>query len=94
MNNLGYYIMSYGARVRILGAAWNVVKIQGKKHSPLVVSKDSKGGGEGETVSGRRTEGKGKVEKGAFFFIPPKNPGPNFYYYIPKKRGNPFLDSS
>ena len=44
--------MSYGARVRILGAAWNVVKVQGKRHSLLVVSKDSKGEGEGETVSG------------------------------------------
>ena len=86
--------MFYAARVRILGAAWNVVKIQGKKHSPLVVSKDSKGEGEGETVSGRRTEGKGKVEKGAFFFIPPKNPGPIFFNYIPKKEGNPLLDSS
>ena len=39
--------MSYGARVRIIGAAWNVVKVQGKRHSPLVVSKDSiKGEGE------------------------------------------------
>ena len=34
--------MSNGARVRILGAAWNVVEAQGKWHSPLVVSKDSK----------------------------------------------------
>ena len=50
--------MSNGARVRILGAAWNVVEAQGKCHSPLVVSKDSKGEGKGETVSGRRTEGK------------------------------------
>ena len=33
--------MSYGARVRILGAAWNAVKVQGKRHSPLAVSKDS-----------------------------------------------------
>ena len=38
--------MSYGARVRILGAAWNVVKVQGKRYSPVVVSKDSKGKGE------------------------------------------------
>ena len=44
--------MSYGARVQILGAAWNVVKVQGKRQSPLVVSKGSKGEGEGETVSG------------------------------------------
>ena len=44
--------MSYGARVRIFGEAWNVVETQGKWHSPLVV----------ETVSGRRTEGKGKVD--------------------------------
>ena len=70
--------MSNGARVRILGAAWNVVKVQGKRHSPLVVSKDSKGEGEGETVSGRRTDDKGKVEKSVFFFIPPKYPGPIF----------------
>ena len=44
--------MSNCARVRILGAAWNVVKTQVKRHSSLVVSKDSKGEGEGETVSG------------------------------------------
>ena len=86
--------MSYGARVRILGAAQSVVKVQGKRHSPLVVSKDSNWEGERETVSGRRTEGKGKVEKGVFFFIPPKNPGPIFKNYIPKRKGNPFLDSS
>ena len=43
-----------------------------------VVSKVSKGEGKGETVSGRRTEGKERVEKGVFFFIPPppKNPSP------------------
>ena len=78
--------MSYGAKVGILGAAWNVVKVQGKRHSPLVVSKGSKGEGEGETVSGQRTEDKEKVEKGVFFFIPPKNPGPIFLNYIPNKR--------
>ena len=44
--------MSYGVRVRILGVAWNVVNVQGKRHSPLVVSKDNKGEGEGEAVSG------------------------------------------
>ena len=44
--------MSYGARVRILGVAWNVMKVQGKRHSLLVVSKDNKGGGKGEMVSG------------------------------------------
>ena len=37
---------------------------ESSRHSSSVVSKDSKGEGEGETVSGRRTEGKGKVEKG------------------------------
>ena len=78
--------MSYGARVRILGAAWNVVKVQGKRHSPLVVSKDSKGEGERETVSGRRTE-----RKGAFFFIPPKNRGPIFLKLHPPKKGKPFF---
>ena len=35
--------MCYGARVQLLGAAWNVVKIQGKKHSPLVVSRTVRG---------------------------------------------------
>ena len=48
------------------------MEAQGKWHSPLVVRK------RGDTVSGRRTEGKGKVEEGVFFFIPPKNPGPIF----------------
>ena len=70
--------MSYGARVRILGVAWNVVKVQGERHSPLVVSKDSKGKGEGETASGRRMEGKGKVEKGVFFLFPLKIQAPFF----------------
>ena len=60
--------MSYSARVRIIGEAWYVVVAQGKWHSPLLL----------ETVSGRRTEGKGKVEKDVLFFIPPKNPGPIF----------------
>ena len=46
-----------------------------------VVSKVSKGAGKGKTVSGRRTEGKERVEKGVFFFIlppppPSKNPSP------------------
>ena len=81
--------MSYGARVRILGVAWNVVEAQGKRLSPLVVSKDSKGEGKAETVSERRTEGKGKVEEGVFFFIPPKIQAP-FFNYIPKKRETPF----
>ena len=54
--------MSYGARVRILGAAWNVVKIQGKKHSPLVVSKDSKW-----TKNGRQ----GKGGERCFLFYSP-----------------------
>ena len=72
--------MSNGASVRIFEAAWNVVEAQGKWQSPLVVSKDSKGEGEGkgEMVSGRRTEGKEKVERGVFFFIPAKNPGSIF----------------
>ena len=83
--------MSYGARVRVLGAAWNVVKVQGKRHSSWVVSKDSKGEGEGEMVSGRRTEGKGKVEKGVFPFIPPKNPGPIFFLLHPQRKGKPFF---
>ena len=47
------------------------MKVQGKRHSPLVVSKDSKGEEERETVSGRRTEGKGKVGKGVLFFYSP-----------------------
>ena len=59
--------MSYGVRVRILGAAWNVVKVQGKRHSLLVVSKNSKGEGEGEMESGQRTEGKGRC----FLFYSP-----------------------
>ena len=46
------------------------MKVQGKRHSPLVACKDSKGEGEGEAVSGRRTEGKGKVEKGVLFYSP------------------------
>ena len=79
--------MSYGARVQILGAAWNVAKIQGKRHSPLVVSKDSKGEGEGETVSGRRTEGKGKVLS---FLFPLKIQAPFFLITPPKKR-KPFF---
>ena len=56
-------------------------------HSPLVVSKDSKGEEKGETrtVSGRRTEGKGKVEKGDIFFIPPKNQGPIFFLIIKRE---------
>ena len=83
--------MSYGARVRVLGAAWNVVKVQGKRHSSWVVSKDSKGEGEGEMVSGRRTEGKGKVFS---LLFPLKIQAPFFFYYIPKEKGNPFLDSS
>ena len=85
--------MSYGAMVQILGAAWNVVKVKGTRHSLLVVSKDSKGEGEGDgkwTKNGRQ----GKGGEGAFFFIPPKNPVPIFFNYIPKKKGNPFLDSS
>ena len=57
------------------------MKAQGK-----VASKDSKGEGEGETVSGRRTEGEGEVGKGVFFFIPPKTPGPIFLITSPKKR--------
>ena len=64
--------MSCGVRVRILGTAWNVVEAQGKWHSPLVVTK------RGDTVSGRRTEGKGKVEEGVFFFIPLKIQAPFF----------------
>ena len=57
----------------------------------MVVSKDRKGEGKRETVSGGRTEGKEKVEEAVFFFIPPpKNPGPIFISYIPKKGENPF----
>ena len=67
--------MSYGARVRILGAAWNVVKVQGKRHSPLVVCKDRKGEGEGETVSGRRTE---RWRKVLSFLFPLKIQAPFF----------------
>ena len=55
--------MSNRARVRILGDSWNVVDTQGKWHSPLVVNKVSKGDGEEEAVSGRRTEGKEKWSK-------------------------------
>ena len=66
------------------------MKVQGKRHSPLVVSKDSKGKGKGETVSERRTDGKGKAEKGVFFFIPPKNTGPIFFITSPIK-GKPFF---
>ena len=61
-----------------------------ERYGMLVVSKDRKG----ETVTGGRTEGKEKVEKAVFCFIPPKNPGPIFFNYIPKKGENPFLDSS
>ena len=52
------------------GMLWKL-RVRGAAHSPLVVNKDSKGKGEGEMASGRRMEGKGKVEKGVFFFIPP-----------------------
>ena len=82
--------MSNCARVRILGAAWKVVKAQGKRHSPLVISKDNKGEEEGETGSERRPEGTGKVERDVFFFIPPKNPGPIFKITSPQKKGNLF----
>ena len=50
-----------------------------ERYGMLVVSKDRKGAGKGETVSGGRTEGKEKVEKAIFFFIPPKNPGAIFF---------------
>ena len=75
--------MSYGARVRILGAAWNVVKVQGKRHSPLVVSKDRRGEGEGETVSGRRTE---RWRKVLSFLFPLKIQAPFFLITSPRKR--------
>ena len=70
-----------------------------ERYGMLVVSKDRKGGRYSkrqgrETVSGGRTEGKEKVEQAVFFFIPPQNPGPIFFNYIPKKGKNPFLDSS
>ena len=65
------------------------MKVQGKRHSPLVVSKDSKG----ETASGRRTEGKGKVEQGVSFLFHLKIHAPFFLITSPKK-GKPFLDSS
>ena len=55
--------MSNGARVRILGDSWNGVDTRGKWQSPLLVSKVGKGEGEGEVVSGRRTEGKEKWSK-------------------------------
>ena len=64
------------------------------RYGMLVVSKGRKGEGKREIVSGGRTEGKEKVEKAVFFFIPPKNPSPIFFNYIPKKGENPFLDSS
>ena len=41
-----------------------------ERYGMLVVSKDHKGAGKGETVSGGRTEGKEKMEI-AIFFIPP-----------------------
>ena len=47
-------------------------------------------------VSGRRTEGKGRMEEGVYyyyFFIFPKNPGPIFFVTSPKK-GKTILDSS
>ena len=78
-----------GARVRILGVAWNVVEVQGKWHSLLVVRK--RGRKEREMVSGR-TEGKGKEEEGVFLsFL--KIQAPLFLLHSPKK-GKPFLDSS
>ena len=60
-----------------LGAAWNVVEAPDKWRSPLVVSKHSKKEGKGETVSGRKTHGKGK-ECFLFYPAPTKNPGPIF----------------
>ena len=80
--------MFNGTGIRILEAAWYVVKVQGKRHSPLVVSKDNDGEREGVKESGRRTEGNGKVEIGVFFIIPPKNPGPIF---LIKKKRKPFF---
>ena len=65
-----------------------------ERYGMMVVSKDRKGEGKRETVSGGRKEGKEKAEEAVFFFIPPKNPGPIFINYIPKKGENPFLDSS
>ena len=65
-----------------------------ERYGVMVVSKDRKGEGKRETVSGGRTEGKEKVEEAVFFLIPPKNPGPIFFFnYIPKKGENPFLHS-
>ena len=42
-----------------------------ERYGMLVVSKGRKGEGKREIVSGGRTEGKEKVEKAVFFFIPP-----------------------
>ena len=78
--------MSYGARVRILGAAWNVVKVQGKRHSPLVVSKDSKG----EVVDEER-KARERWRNVFSFLFPLKIPGPIFFLITsPKKRETHF----
>ena len=42
----------------------------------MVVSKDCKGEGKRETVSGERTEGKEKVEEAVFFLSPLKIQAP------------------
>ena len=63
---------------------------QGKWHSPLVVSKDSKE--EGKKRERRLVEEDRKAR--GRWRIPPKNPGPCFFNYIPQKRENSFSDSS
>ena len=47
-----------------------------------------------ELIKWRKDGRQEKVEEAVFFFIPPKNPGPIFINYIPKKGDNTFLDSS
>ena len=50
--------------------------------------------GKTELIKWKKDGRQEKVEEAFFFFIPPKNPGPIFINYIPKKGDNPFLDSS
>ena len=78
--------MCNGARVRIVGAAWNVVEAHGKWHSPLVVSKDSK------YVGKKRERWLVEEERRARggWRISPENPGPIFKNYILKKRKSIF----
>ena len=69
-----------GARVRILGMAWNVVEVQGKWHSLLVVRKRGRKERDGKWKNRRQGKGGRRC-----FFIFPKNPGPIIFVTFPKK---------